>query len=109
MKRIILAVIVAALIIPAMASATQPRIVKSCLPLPDGQGMSNDKGAPVYAISVRNMSCKTAGRAIQRGRLTAKGFTTSGYACHAIKTYAEGGAIIRCTRASEAFRFTWAT
>jgi hypothetical protein len=83
--------------------------VRSCTAPPYGHGIGNDKGAGLGSISARNMSCQAAVRAIQHGRLTAQGFLTAGFACHALKTYAEGGAIIRCTHASEAFRFTWAT
>jgi hypothetical protein len=99
--------------VPSVASAAQPRLsgdaVRSCKAPPYGHGMGNDPGAGLGDISARNMSCQTAVRAIQNGRLTAQGFFTSGFACHTLATAKYGGGTIRCTHDAEAFRFTWGT
>jgi hypothetical protein len=71
--------------------------------------MGNDPGAGLGYISARNMSCQTAVRAIQHGRLTGQGFFTPGFVCHTLSTAKYGGGTIRCTHAAEAFRFSWST
>jgi hypothetical protein len=80
----------------APVSATQAA-VHNC----SGAGISNK---PAHDISVRNMSCRAAVRAINRGRYTQRGFATRGYRC-----YQSGSGFeftqFRCVRGSAAFRF----
>ena len=61
---------------------------------------------PVNALSVRNMSCAEAARAIDRGRaVTRTAFATSGWRCTTLGSTPED-TTVRCVRSSKAFRFT---
>lgn len=65
-------------------------------------------------LSVRNMSCSAAHRAISRGRLLRSGnIRTRGFYCYPLKRYRQGGTVlgadIRCVSGTRAFRFSWAT
>jgi hypothetical protein len=95
--------------------------VHECPRVP-GLNPSNEQGAPgVSHVSVRNLSCSAADRAIRRGRIytyntgssaPGYGFTynmrTPGYKCHTVNG-GEGAATIRCTHGGKAIRFTYAT
>ena len=63
----------------------------------------------IYDMSVRNMSCAAARKAIRRGTLTGtkQGLRTPGFSCSVISGIPISG-VIRCVRGSKAFRFTFA-
>ena len=63
----------------------------------------------IYDMSVRNMSCAAARKAIRRGTLTGtkQGLRTAGFSCSVISGIPISG-VIRCVRGSKAFRFTFA-
>lgn len=87
--------VVAATPVPAQASVM-------------GVANCRDGGAgdyPVYDMTVRNMACGTAKRAVKRGDFSANGFKTRGWRCRQIGTYQEGG-LYRCTAGRRAFRWT---
>lgn len=72
---------------------------------------------PLGAVSVRDMTCSAALRAISNGRLIGSGaIATLGFRCYTLKRYIlpgttneSSGAIVRCVSGRRAFRFSWAT
>ena len=116
MKRIILILSLLASL-AAVLPATSSASVRSCPgnPLGTGYGPRNDRGAPNWVSSVRNISCRAAGwGAVEHGSLTSSGnLRTSGWYCVVLKRSHVGsttlGANVRCVRGSQAFRWSWAT
>ena len=104
----------------ALAAALPPTssaFVRSCPGNPQGTGYGprNDRGAPNFVSSVRNISCRAAGwGAVEHGSLTSSGnLRTSGWHCVVLKRFRLGstlqGADVRCVRGGQAFRWTWGT
>lgn len=115
MKPILLILTLAAMtaVVPATSSARVHRCPGN--PQGTGYGPRNDREAPNYVSSVRNMSCHAAGwGAVQHGSLTSRGnLRTAGWHCVVLKRYRIGstlmGANVRCKRGHKAFRWTWGT
>jgi len=82
-----------------------------------GDGPRNDASVPLGTLSVRDMTCSSALRAISNGRLVGSGaIATLGFRCYTLKRYIlsgttneSSGAIVRCVSGRRAFRFSWAT
>jgi hypothetical protein len=99
--------------LPAASSA----FVRRCPGNPQGTGYGprNDRDAPNFVSSVRNISCHAAGwGAVEHGYLTPKGnLRTSSWHCVVLKRFHAGsaltGADVRCARGRQAFRWTWGT
>jgi hypothetical protein len=99
--------------------ATSNAFVRSCPGNPQGTGYGprNDRDAPNYVSSVRNISCHRAGWGpVEHGRLiTSTGnLRTRGWRCIVLKRFRPPGSIVlganvRCVRGNEAFRWTWGT
>lgn len=115
MKRSIIVLCLAAttVVMPATSNAS----VRTCSGNPQGTGYGprNDRGAPNWVTSVRNMSCRAAGwGAVEHGYLTSSGnLRTSGWHCVVLKRYHIGtsttGADGRCVRGGKSFRWRWGT
>ena len=116
MKRLIIILSFGAIaVLPALASAST---VHGCRypPNTSNLGPRNNREMIGYGVSVRNMSCSAALRAISNGYLVENGspLHTRGFRCSVItKRYASGGrfilgATIRCVCGPRAFRFSWA-
>jgi hypothetical protein len=108
-----LVLVAATAVVPATSSAS----VHSCPGNPQGVGYGprNDRGAPNFVSSVRNISCDAAGwGAVEHGSLTSTGnLRTAGWSCVVLKRFKVGsttmGADVRCVRGRQAFRWTWGT
>lgn len=108
----LIAVLIAVLAV-GLAAASASANVHGCY-FPYGHGPKNDRRVPLGHVSVRNMSCSAALRAISNGTFVGRGnLRTKGFSCRVLKSYYGGGvqtgADVRCTHASKAFRFSWAT
>jgi hypothetical protein len=110
---IVLAAAVGLAALPSAAGAT----VHGC-PYVRGLDPRNEQSpgfTGVSHVSVRNMTCSAADRAIGRGYLVFNStqaipynLRTVGFACEPL-TGGAGGATIRCTHGGRAFRFTYGT
>jgi len=116
----------AALLITALAVmagvgvSTASAAVQDCrypMPTPSGgYGPRNDRSMNGGLVSVRNMSCSAALRAISNGYLREDGtpLRTRGFRCYVVSKSRAGGsgyvtsATIRCVSGVRAFRFSWA-
>ena len=67
--------------------------------------MFGSTGASYGDVSVRNVTCRTAIRLLDRGRLVDGRVRVRGYRCRLIGTYGDGG-IYRCTAGGRAIRFS---
>lgn len=102
-----------AIAIPVSASA----YVHDCPGNPQNTGYAprNDRGAPNYVSSVRNISCNRAGwGAVEHGFLTGSGnLRTAGWYCYVLKRYRSFGTLlganVRCVQGGKAFRWSWGT
>jgi hypothetical protein len=121
MRRLIL-IIAAMVATAAIGAATGSAAVRSCsYPQPSaangGYGPRNDRFMNGGGVSVRNMSCSSALRAIANGYLSENGtpLRTRGFRCYVVSKSVDTvghfvtGAVIRCLSGRRAFRFSWAT
>lgn len=93
-----------ALATPAPASAD---VVRDC-----GFPANFDRGAPIFDISARNMTCSPALGKIHRRRWRGGRYEVAGWSCYVVRWEGipglpHAGAIERCARRSQAFRFSW--
>ena len=109
---------VAAFVLLAIASPlSASAYVHDCSGNPQGTGYGprNDRGAPNYVSSVRNISCSRAGwGAVEQGLLTSSGnLRTADWSCYVLKRYQSSGTMlgadVRCVQGGKAFRWTWGT
>lgn len=91
----------------ATAGPANADVVRDC-------GFRNgfDRGGPIWGISARNMTCSTALGKIHSRRWTRGGYQVAGWSCYVLRWQGipglpHAGAIQRCTRGSQAFRFSW--
>ena len=117
MKRLIPIMATLLVTMAAVLAATAGASVQSCPGNPQGTGYGprNDRGAPNWVTSVRNVSCHAAGwGAVEHGSLTSTGnLRTAGWHCVVLRRYHVGsalmGADVRCVHRRRAFRWTWGT
>ena len=113
MKRLVIALLGAGAMSLVIAAGASAHVV-TCRPY--SMGLFNFRNWQDYALnlSVRNMACGSAKRAMHNGyvyvprRIGPWVFRTPGFACRDV-SYGPAGAVVRCTRGSAAFRFTIGT